>query len=66
MPHPTSPIALLGPRPPGRPPLPHEEKLHSYSIRLYAEQCEKLRRLGGRHWVAQMLDQTPMPRKKQA
>ena len=62
MPHPSSPIAKTGPRAIGRPPLPPDARLLSFPIRLVASQCDKLRALGGRQWVAAMLDATPMPR----
>jgi hypothetical protein len=64
MPHPTSPIALNGPRSPGRPPKPPDEVLHVYTVRLKREHCDKLHALGGRRWVAQMLDAARMPRGK--
>ena len=43
------------PRPPGRPVLPPGEKLGSITLRLKPADIEKLKALGGRHWVQEKL-----------
>jgi len=48
----------------GRPRLPPEEKLHSYSIRLTHAERDKLQRVGGRAAVRAWLDTLPDPKPK--